>query len=326
MTILHPIRNRFLGPVLGLFLGLFLGAATLPAMAAAAFAMGDNNYTHMVTEAASLAEARELALQGCAKQDTHCRIGLETVLPMAFALAKGDDGMTAQTDPSPEAARDKALASCRKKYKNCKFTALYWEPGGTWAAWAVAKNPQGDTAATAFVYEGASAESVRKDALEACRARQAGKTVHDCKVNVQWGDWAYVRVVSPRNAFTELDERMDKALAKALANCKADLASGEACKVEEQLFNAGTRQAPASFARLVAQTEVGREAARAPKAARAAPRVQSRNVQQLTCRNQCVNGSCVRTFPDGRSETWQAPRVFDPLSNDWKWDTNRCGG
>lgn len=52
---------------------------------------------------------------------------------------------------------------------------------------------------------------------------------------------------------------------------------------------------------------------------------QSRNV--VSCTNKCVNGSCVRTFPDGRQERWQAPRKFDPLTNNWGWDTttNACG-
>ena len=51
----------------------------------------------------------------------------------------------------------------------------------------------------------------------------------------------------------------------------------------------------------------------------------SRNV--ITCHNECQNGSCVRTFPGGRKERWQAPRVFDSISQNWGWDTttNACG-
>jgi len=47
----------------------------------------------------------------------------------------------------------------------------------------------------------------------------------------------------------------------------------------------------------------------------------------LTCHNQCVNGDCLRTFPNGRKERWQAPRVYNPLNNNWEWDTstNACG-
>jgi hypothetical protein len=45
----------------------------------------------------------------------------------------------------------------------------------------------------------------------------------------------------------------------------------------------------------------------------------------LTCHNECVNGSCLRTFSDGRKERWQAPRIFNPLKNDWEWQVNSCG-
>lgn len=44
-----------------------------------------------------------------------------------------------------------------------------------------------------------------------------------------------------------------------------------------------------------------------------------------SCTNQCVNGNCLRTFPDGSQERWQAPRKYDPFSGDWKWDTSGCG-
>jgi hypothetical protein len=62
----------------------------------------------------------------------------------------------------------------------------------------------------------------------------------------------------------------------------------------------------------------------APIRATAARTVQ---VNRLNCTNRCVNGDCVRTFPDGRQERWQAPRVYDPIRKNWKWDTstNACG-
>jgi|GEM_PF-4381227 len=44
-----------------------------------------------------------------------------------------------------------------------------------------------------------------------------------------------------------------------------------------------------------------------------------------SCKNQCVNGDCLRTFPDGSQERWQAPRKYDAFSGDWKWDTSGCG-
>lgn len=67
-----------------------------------------------------------------------------------------------------------------------------------------------------------------------------------------------------------------------------------------------------------------KSAARASRSAGA----DNRSLRSVTCRNECFNGACTRTFSDGRRERWQAPRVFDPFTNDWKWDTttNACGG
>lgn len=56
--------------------------------------------------------------------------------------------------------------------------------------------------------------------------------------------------------------------------------------------------------------------------------VRTTSVNRVTCSNQCVNGNCLRTFPNGRKERWEAPRVFNPMTQNWDWDTqtNGCGG
>lgn len=53
----------------------------------------------------------------------------------------------------------------------------------------------------------------------------------------------------------------------------------------------------------------------------------TQQVNRTSCTNQCTNGSCIRTFPDGTQEKWQAPRNLDPLTQNWGWDTttNACG-
>jgi hypothetical protein len=53
----------------------------------------------------------------------------------------------------------------------------------------------------------------------------------------------------------------------------------------------------------------------------------TRQSNRTSCTNDCMNGSCARKFPDGTTERWQAPRKFDPLSQNWGWDTstNACG-
>lgn len=68
-----------------------------------------------------------------------------------------------------------------------------------------------------------------------------------------------------------------------------------------------------------------RLAGKAAASAAAGARQASKNT--VSCSNQCRNGDCVRTFANGRKEHWTAPRVFDPITRDWKWDitTNACG-
>lgn len=66
------------------------------------------------------------------------------------------------------------------------------------------------------------------------------------------------------------------------------------------------------------------------KAIQAEQRIQkaaTRNRTNMSCSNECFNGSCVRTFSDGKKEHWKAPRTFNPLTNNWEWDilTNACG-
>lgn len=77
----------------------------------------------------------------------------------------------------------------------------------------------------------------------------------------------------------------------------------------------------------LAAAEAKKAAAEAKKAEARQVASNSRSTNRVTCHNECYNGSCVRTFPDGRKERWQAPRKFDPFTQNWGWDTttNACG-
>lgn len=44
----------------------------------------------------------------------------------------------------------------------------------------------------------------------------------------------------------------------------------------------------------------------------------------VTCNTRCVNGDCWRTYDDGHHTQFQAKRVFDPFSGEWKWDDGGC--
>ncbi|WP_326942394.1 hypothetical protein [Actimicrobium sp. GrIS 1.19] len=76
----------------------------------------------------------------------------------------------------------------------------------------------------------------------------------------------------------------------------------------------------------LAQQKASENAAEKAQAREAKVSVRSTQRNYTSCQNQCTNGSCLRTFPDGKTERWQAPRTFDAMSGDWKWDTSSCGG
>jgi hypothetical protein len=69
------------------------------------------------------------------------------------------------------------------------------------------------------------------------------------------------------------------------------------------------------------QAERDRKAAEAERAQEAR---QQRVAQQNSCTVNCVNGACIRQWPNGRSERFQAPRKFNPFTSQWEWDTSGC--
>lgn len=299
-----------------------LGLASLPSDAAVAVAVGDGNYTYTVTGYANLDEAKDRALKQCALEANNCQLSVWSADAGAVALAKGKGGMSANMAPTPEAARDAAMAGCRKAYKGCEFSALYWEPGGPWAAWAFAKDANGLAVSNYFAQSYASEASAKQAAIEGCE-RQQGAQKRPCTVAAaRRGAWALAQVTSSNDSSINTATGKQEAIAAAMASCRKDAAEPATCKLTDVLTNPGEQAQPKSFDKVYAASVLARER-RAE--ARPAQAVRTSAVRQLTCQNKCVNGSCVRTFPDGRQERWQAPRVFDPSSNDWKWDTNSCG-
>lgn len=103
---------------------------------------------------------------------------------------------------------------------------------------------------------------------------------------------------------------------------------------EQGFVTPNMAQVEKRYQSLLAKTAARQKAEKAAQATQEAQATQQRqfarttSVNTLSCTNQCVNGSCLRTFSNGRQERWQAPRNFNPLTNNWEWDTttNACGG
>lgn len=299
------------------FLALALGAGS--ASAAVAVASSSNGHTFTVTEGKDLEETKLEALAGCRERGPDCKLLAWSSDPAAIAIAKSPTTTTAVMRDTPEKARDEAMKACRKQAKGCKFNALYWEPGGEWLAWAYARSAEGQLLAQFYAYRYSSEAKARQAALDGCAA-DLKDAAAKCEVLTKWGAWTRVTAASPSYSFHQLETDRVQAEKVALAQCREQSAPGEACKIVETFENRGPRSKPASFDKVFAQTALAKE-----RAAQSRPSAPPRG-RTLACTNRCVNGSCVRTFANGHTERWEAPRVLDPFTNNWKWDTSSCGG
>lgn len=44
----------------------------------------------------------------------------------------------------------------------------------------------------------------------------------------------------------------------------------------------------------------------------------------VSSNTRCVNAACWRTYDNSRKVQFQAKPVFDPFSNQWKFDSGKC--
>ena len=300
-------------------LSLALAGGAGSALAAVAVAKASNGHTFTVTEGKDLEETKQEALAGCRERGPDCKLMVWGSNAAAVAIAKSSGHTAVVLHDTPAGARDAAMKLCRKKAKDCSFTALYWEPGGEWLAWASAKDANGDLLSQFFAYGYASEAEARQVALDGCAAKLKDAAAA-CQVMTRWGAWTRVTAASPSHTAYQVETDRAHAEKLALARCREGTPSSETCKIVRTEQNAGPGPKPASFDKVFAQTALAKE-----RAAQSRPSAPPRG-RTLSCTNRCVNGSCVRTFANGHTERWEAPRVLDPFTNNWKWDTSSCGG
>jgi hypothetical protein len=303
------------------------------ALAAAALAGGSTGYTYASTNNDSLAEAEKDAMEQCSLNSTKCSIMSSFTGAAALALAKGIDGKAVVVNQDPKLAARMAVASCAKKFKNCRLTAIYWEDGARWASFARARKADDTTnLASYFSYDNDSKPDAETSALAGCNknleraiASQPSSKGAVCGIDNTFsgaGYYSEASSVKSQQTWTVINSRLEKARQITLAACK--LAVGTATCETVEFSNPPTVSAPTSFAAVYATTEIAKESRNA-KISTQRQNIRTREENVVSCTNECHNGSCLRTFANGRSERWQAPRVFDPMTNDWKWEINSCG-
>lgn len=290
-----------------------------------AIAIGDDNGSFVASGYETAAQAEEAALAGCRKHNSGCAVRPKgTVNGKTLVLAKGVGGWAYSTRLDPDRAAREAVEGCGKSARNCRIVTAVWDPGFVWAAVAQASD---------FVFFRVNADT-RSAAIEEALAgcRRESKSVETCEVvDVLTGSYRayFALATSPSGSGIGRSETADGARQAAISYCKQSSKDPDACRADQVYLNESNEPEPASMAKWRAMAERNRVAAAAPapepRPSRTSSTTRSTNV--LTCENRCTNGSCVRTFPDGRQERWQAPRVFNPVTRNWEWDTttNACG-
>lgn len=302
-------------------LAMLAVAASVNASAWMAIAAdGDANY-FVAYDYDTKNDARAPALAGCQARFTGCEVRY-AVNGSALVIARGAGGAASAANPDPKKARLKALANCAEVARDCKVTKAYWDPGVRWSAVASSR----DSAMQAVINR-ESREQAEDAALAACRAVGG----EQCQVHPEFTTSArvFLAAVHGSGGSWTLGKEQSKARAEArgLKGCREAVSAKQTCKVVSTMVNDSSAPPPTAMRAIEAEAERNTrvEAASSPPGT---AKSTARATQYTSCQNNCVNGSCVRTFPDGRKERWQAPRVYNPLKNDWEWDitTNACGG
>lgn len=261
-------------------------------------------------------QAETEALKGCRSKSDDCKLIGKPLTGTAVVLARGIGGWGHSANPTPQVAANNALASCKKNAKNCTIDNIVWDSGATWSASAIRDD-------AFFVHiNAATQKEAETKAIQLCEKNSS--EVGSCKIHKEMSTNAhayYAKAHSKSSQGLGLSETPVGAKRQAMEACENGLSKGDACIVEIWVENSGPKAEPVQFQKLVAQIEK----AKIQQSKAVISKVKSETF--VECTNQCFNGSCIRTFKNGRKEKWQAPRTFDPFTNNSGWDltTNACG-
>lgn len=296
-------------------------------------------YTYVATEYGDSAAASLDAMRGCSLKAKECELQLgEMPGNSVIAIAKGNSGAGFASHAIAKLAFDNALVECRKKSTGCSVVAIYWNPKISYSAFA---KHQGDenSSASFFAFGYADKREAEVAALKDCGNRipkeyKSSNGISEC--TLLWSDSEnnkFAKVSNGEATFTSTDgdkPSLKEVSERSMARCKKSnpkIASN--CHVVDAVENPKMSPKPFDFDSVYAMTDMGKksvqEARTDKKPVSRSQKYPAASTNHVTCKNRCVNGSCIRTFPNGKTERWNAPRVFDPISGDWKWETSSCG-
>lgn len=264
------------------------------------------------------------ALQGCESNGgVNCKIFGETGGPEAIAVSRGTGGFSIASNIDPQVASNKAHKMCNEKFNNCKFDGVYWVPETLFASIAGNHTDDGRVYQTYFSYKFANQEDADTAALKGCKERARA----DCTIFKRFhSKVTYAEGEGKAGNFYATGETTKIAKDLILKKCFIENKNfPNSCKITLIAENPAPTAEPKNFQSVYEKTTVAREKREGAKNQGNVKQVYTNQRNVVNCHNQCFNGDCLRTFSDGRKERWQAPRVFDPFTNDWKWETSSCG-
>lgn len=248
-----------------------------------------------------------------------CRILFVVPSNRAVVVTKSNDNMNVASNSDPQKALKHSLEDCNRTSGNCRVELAKWVPYVSYAALAEADEKTTDAYYSYFGYGFGNLKEAEKAALDGCAERAKAP----CTIKGSTATETFYALAGSEDATGYAFEKtMNGAKKAALANCRERAAKPGTCKVTYSAHNPGPTPEPKSFNAILNKIATARNEQR-PNTRTVSSRSDHRN--EVSCHNQCTNGNCLRTFPDGRKERWQAPRVFDGATGDWKWDINSCG-
>jgi len=339
------MKNTFLKFMLAVMTSLMV-TASFNAQAWTSVAYGRTyDYVYTYTSASSKSESEKKALEGCLKKDSDCVItqsatGKDKVIVIVREAYKdGTFGIGVGSSINLARAEKLALEGCmnNKEKPLCYLSDVHFDGVNQMA---FASFYEGNVINKSIYYSEDYNEGM-SESLNRCKKNVANPDL--CKVQVLTEFFAIAKSIDKNNVnygIASSKVSQDEANANAMNYCQDELKF--TCTLQDAFRSYKTEEMPQEITlrkkeiadkfesnRAKALKFAENYKAKTEKQAVNTNKVIARNTtnNRVNCSNSCSNGLCIRTLSDGTKERWQAPRVFDPFTQNWTWDinTNACG-
>lgn len=288
---------------------LYISIISNQVFAWTASAISENDYVFTQFDSPDPENALGLAIEACERNsNSKCIKFVNVVRKTATVIVKSEDESTYLiSNQDPMKAANQSLKNCKVGEKiGCRVASVNWDSGSTWAALAMGNDNYH------YIYNVETEQSATKDALKACEEIVTEKNSCNAIKSFIVNRRAYFATANSKTT-THFGISDEKSVAEnmAIEGCRKETTDSSPCHILNVVLNDGPTPPPASYKQVEAMAKIDPP----PKARPTGPTTTS--INRLSYTNNCINGSCVREFPNGRTERWQEPRVMNPLTQNW---------